>query len=121
MTMGKRDPRQMPRALRRLCGQVSIVPSGVDDQSLARTAEPMSPPPTNQQVEEVGSEVGCVVDARSTMPPFPRMTKAPPNMRWREKYSNLSFSFGGPGSRPLYVFSKLQSSHLSCDTEGLIF
>jgi len=69
--MGKRDPRQMPRAPRRLCGQVSIVPSGVDDQSLARTAEPISPPPTNQQAEEVGSGAGCLVDAGSTMPPFP--------------------------------------------------
>src|SRR5262245_44886854 len=85
MTMGKRDPRQMPRAPRRLCGQVSIVPSGVDDQSLARTAEPISPPPTNQQAEEVCSKVGCQVDAGSTMPPFPRMIKAPPNMRWGGK------------------------------------
>ena len=41
-------------AVRRLCGQVSGRPSGVDDQSWARINAPISPPPARKSAE-VGS------------------------------------------------------------------
>ena len=37
----------MPTTLRRLCGQRSTAPSGVDDQSWARIRPPISPPPAS--------------------------------------------------------------------------
>jgi hypothetical protein len=38
----------MLTALRRLCGQLSIGPSGVSDHVFARMSAPNSPPPTSQ-------------------------------------------------------------------------
>src|SRR5512141_2073386 len=40
--IGKRELRQMPTAMRRLCGQSAIGPRGVEAQSKSRTREPIS-------------------------------------------------------------------------------
>src|ERR1700689_306589 len=44
---------RMRPAVRRLCGQVSGFPSGLDDQSCARVNAPISPPPARKS-EETG-------------------------------------------------------------------
>jgi hypothetical protein len=41
----------MRTAVRRLCGQVSGLPSGVVDQSWARVNAPISPPPARKSAE----------------------------------------------------------------------
>jgi len=38
-------------AVRKLCGQVSDFPSGLADQSYARVAAPISPPPARKSAE----------------------------------------------------------------------
>jgi hypothetical protein len=43
--MGKFEEMQRLTAVRKLCGQRSIRPSGVLSQSIARTSAPISPPP----------------------------------------------------------------------------
>src|SRR5947209_5394432 len=45
--MGKREFRQVLTVVRRLWGQALTGPSGVRDQSIARIAAPISPPPAS--------------------------------------------------------------------------
>src|SRR6266849_1218153 len=42
---------RMRNAVRKLCGQVSGVPSGLADQSYARVNAPISPPPARKSAE----------------------------------------------------------------------
>ena len=74
--MGKREPRQMLIAERKLCGHPDRGPSGVSDQSFARTKSPIVPPPTNQSVEDSLCECS-LCDMPSTTPPVPMIDSTP--------------------------------------------
>ncbi len=47
-SIGKLEARQRLTVVRKLCGQVSIAPKGVADQSLERIKSPMMPPPVRK-------------------------------------------------------------------------
>src|SRR5689334_2019873 len=49
MTIGKRERRLVANNRSRLCGHCSRGPSGVEDQSKARTRSPISPPPISNE------------------------------------------------------------------------
>src|SRR5258705_10937953 len=72
--MGKREPRQMLIAERKLCGHPNRGPSGVSDQSFARTKSPIVPPPTNQSVEDSLCECSL---CDTTTPPVPMIDLTP--------------------------------------------
>src|ERR1700752_1190482 len=74
--MGKREPRQMLIAERKLCGHPNRGPSGVSDQSFPRTKSPIVPPPTNQSVEDSFCECS-LCDTPSTTPPVPMIESTP--------------------------------------------
>jgi len=61
MQMGRSEARQMLTVVRRLCGQESMGPRVVCDQSIDRTSLPISPPPTTQS-GTVCSKAGCTVN-----------------------------------------------------------
>jgi hypothetical protein len=54
MAVGTREFRQMPRAVRRFCGQQASGPIEVVDQSVVAISTAGSPPPDSQGI---GSEV----------------------------------------------------------------
>src|SRR5665213_1993710 len=57
-------------AVRRLCGQLSGRPSGVDDQSRARINAPISPPPTRKStVFAMGTLTFNIRNDRRPIPP----------------------------------------------------
>ena len=47
-SMGKLEARQRLTVVRKLCGQVSMSPKGVVDQSFERIKSPIMPPPTRK-------------------------------------------------------------------------
>src|ERR1044072_5558499 len=63
ISMGKRDSVQMPTAVRRLCGQAVMGPSGVADQSVARMRSPMWPPVGGTRAERSSLGRGSVTAA----------------------------------------------------------
>src|SRR6185503_306074 len=59
----------MLSGLRKLCGQSPIGPSGVTDQSRARTRAPISPPPCSQSEPDVGA-IATLTGRTRTLRPF---------------------------------------------------
>src|SRR6266478_2619136 len=59
---------RMRNAVRKLCGQVSGVPSGLADQSYARVNAPISPPPARKS-PEVGRSIFSIQDDRWRVQP----------------------------------------------------
>ncbi len=57
MQIGKSEARQMLIVVRKLCGQDSLAPRGVRDQSIERINWPISPPATIQSVPGFRSEI----------------------------------------------------------------
>jgi len=60
---------RMRNAVRKLCGQVSGVPSGLADQSYARVNAPISPPPARKS-PEVGRLIFSIQDDRCEFSPI---------------------------------------------------
>src|ERR1044072_6554097 len=63
ISMGKRDSVQMPTAVRRLCGQAVMGPSGVADESVARIRSPIWPTVGGTRAERSSIERGSVTAA----------------------------------------------------------
>src|SRR6185503_8749175 len=64
----------MQSGLRKLCGQWSIGPSGVVDQSRARTRAPISPPPCSQSEPDVGA-IATLTGRTQTLRPLGKRTR----------------------------------------------
>src|SRR6266849_4328666 len=60
---------RMRNAVRKLCGHVSGVPSGLADQSYARVNAPISPPPARKSAE-VGRLIFSIQDDRDQFSPI---------------------------------------------------
>src|SRR6267142_75508 len=86
---------RMRNAVRKLCGQVSGVPSGLADQAYARVNAPISPPPARKS-PEVGRLIFSIQDDRWRVQP-----------NWQPELNRLSQSqqTGGPAFGSKYILS----------------
>jgi hypothetical protein len=86
---------RMRNAVRKLCGQVSGVPSGLADQSYARVNAPISPPPARKS-PEVGRLIFSIQDDQWRVQP-----------NWQPELNRLSQSqqTDGPAFGSKYIFS----------------
>src|ERR1700682_5220200 len=77
---------RMRSAVRKLCGQVSCLPSGLADQSQARVNAPISPPPARKSAE-VGLLIFNMRDWRPTQPNFSCRNELQPRpTRWARSW-----------------------------------
>src|SRR5882672_7456987 len=86
---------RMRNAVRKLCGHVSGVPSGLADQAYARVNAPISPPPARKS-PEVGRLIFSIQDDRWRVQP-----------NWQPELNRLSQSqqTGGPAFGSRYILS----------------
>src|SRR5882724_3102629 len=91
---------RMRNAVRKLCGQVSGVPSGLADQSYARVNAPISPPPARKSAE-VGRLIFSIQDDRDQFSPIDSRNltacRSPSKPTGRRLVPNI---FSSDGTRP---------------------
>lgn len=76
MTMGTGEASKRPVAVLRLCGQVSIGPSGVDAQSNARIRAGSSPDPRRKSPLEAAANLDAPRPSAPNAAVFPKRGKA---------------------------------------------